>query len=74
RASSKMAYQQGVEDRENITVLPTICANGTYLPPLYIFAGERIQSDWRANNVLKASFAVSPNGWINNDLALWWLK
>lgn len=74
RSDAKMAYQQGVEDRELITVLPTICADGTFIRPLYIFAGELLQGEWQRNNVLKGAFAVSPNGWTDNKLALWWLE
>ena len=74
RAEARLQHQVGGEDREHITILPTICADGTFLPPFIIFKGARLQQDRQNNNVLKAVFAVSPNGWIDNELALFWLK
>ncbi|KAH9165070.1 hypothetical protein EDB89DRAFT_1858704, partial [Lactarius sanguifluus] len=39
-------------NRENITVLPTICADGTTLPPTVIYKGESFQVKWLQNNPL----------------------
>ena len=74
RREAKMAYQQGGEDKEHITVLPCICADGTYLAPFIIFKGKTINPQWRAGNSIKAAFGVSDNGWIDNEHALWWLQ
>ena len=41
--------------RENVTVLVTICADGTSLPPAVIFKGEGYQMSWKQNNPLNAS-------------------
>ena len=38
--------------RENVTVLVTICADGTSLPPAVIFKGEGYQMSWKQNNPL----------------------
>ena len=38
--------------RENITVIVTICADGTSLPPAVIFKGESFQSSWKQDNPL----------------------
>lgn len=41
--------------RENITAIPTICADGTSIPPLVIFKGKAFQVKWLQNNPLNAS-------------------
>lgn len=47
-------HQQRDGDRENITVLPTICADGTNLAPIIIYKGEHFQSSWLQENRLDA--------------------
>jgi hypothetical protein len=51
----KVQHQQRSGDRENITVMVAICADGTSLPPAVIFKGESFQTSWRQNNPLNAS-------------------
>lgn len=48
-------HQQRSGNRENITVIVTICADGTSLPPMVIFKGEHFQTSWKQDNPLKAS-------------------
>jgi hypothetical protein len=48
-------YQQRAGTRENITVIVTICANGTSTPPAIIFKGSAYQVKWSQNNPLNAS-------------------
>ena len=50
----KVQHQQRSGDRENITVIVTICADGTSLPPAVIFKGESFQTSWRQDNPLNA--------------------
>jgi hypothetical protein len=50
----KIQHQQRSGDRENITIIVTICADGTSLPPSVIFKGELFQTSWRQNNPLNA--------------------
>lgn len=45
-AGQKMQYQQRSGNQENITVLPTICADGTTVPPIIIYKGEAFQTKW----------------------------
>ena len=54
RTGKKDQYQQQSGDRENITVVVPICADGTYLPPAVIFKEEGYQVSWEQNNPLKA--------------------
>jgi hypothetical protein len=48
-------YQQRGGTRENITVIVTICADGTSTPPAVIFKGGAYQVKWGENNPLNAS-------------------
>jgi hypothetical protein len=71
------AYQDG--NREWITILATVCADGTSLPPVLIFAGQpgQLQDSW-VQDVDTAkdyvSFGASPNGWTSNEIAIDWMK
>ena len=66
-------------NREWVTLLATVCADGSALPPAIIFqsANSTIQDLWVADieagkhNVLVTS---SPSGWTNNDVGLAWLE
>lgn len=53
---TKHQHMQCDGNRENITVFETICADGTFLKPLVIFKGERVQSKWGKDNPLDASY------------------
>jgi hypothetical protein len=73
--------QQAIQDgnREWITLLATICGDGSVLPPGIIFAAESqsIQSTWVDEiDAEKHSvfLTVSPSGWTNDDVALGWLQ
>ncbi|KDR85856.1 hypothetical protein GALMADRAFT_234970, partial [Galerina marginata CBS 339.88] len=50
----KIQYQQQAGSRETMTVIVTICANGTALPPGVIFAGKGYLVKWRQDNPAKA--------------------
>ncbi|KIJ34009.1 hypothetical protein M422DRAFT_182639, partial [Sphaerobolus stellatus SS14] len=71
---TKRQHRQGSGDRENITVIITICADGTVLRPTIIFKGQNHMKKWHDNNVSGASICHSPNGWTDSDLAISWFK
>jgi hypothetical protein len=50
-----LQYQQRDGDRENITVLETICADGTTIPPAVIYKGAVYQVKWAQDNPANAS-------------------
>lgn len=57
----KVQHQQRSGTRETITVIPTICADGTSIPPAVIFKGEAFQVKWRQDNPLNASYVLFPS-------------
>lgn len=60
RRGSKVAYKQGTENRETVTTLVTICADGTWCRPLIIFKAKRFQKAWRTDNIAKCSYVLNP--------------
>lgn len=50
RRGVKRQHVQQNSDRVLTSVMGTICADGTSLPPFVIFKGERFQASWGANN------------------------
>lgn len=65
-------------NRDWITMMATICADGTWLRPLLIYCSEAsaVQDTWvhavdpAVHNV---AFTASPSGWTNDELGLRWL-
>jgi hypothetical protein len=51
----KVQYQRQAGSQENMTVILTIGANGTALPPAVIFAGKGYLVKWQQDNPAKAS-------------------
>ena len=77
----KKQYRQSLHDgnREWVTLLACICADGSALPPsiIYAAAGRAVQASWVGEIDPKKHsihFTTSPNGWTNNDLGLTWLE
>jgi hypothetical protein len=61
-------------DREWVTLVQGVGATGRVIPPFLIFAGKVLISSWFSDLPRDWIITVSPTGWINNDLALAWLK
>lgn len=86
RVFSRRLYEEGklrsiMQDgnREWITLLACICADGSALEPSLIYqsASGSIQDSWLQAfdpEDHRAYFAASPSGWTNNDIGLAWLK
>jgi len=54
KKGKKVQYQQQAGDRNTITVLVTISADGTALPPAVLFAGKGYMVKWKQNNPANA--------------------
>ncbi|KAF2182033.1 DDE-domain-containing protein [Zopfia rhizophila CBS 207.26] len=72
----KGAGQDG--NRDWITLLASICADGSYLPPALIYQGESgdVQNSWLQDyepSSQEAFFTASPTGWTNDNLGFEWL-
>ena len=57
--------------RQNITVLATICADGTALPPCIVFKGKRLMQHWIGESETTPNqtiYCVSDNGWMTGKV------
>lgn len=54
----KRQHKAGSADRENVTAVVTICADGTSLQPMIIFKGQNFQRCWADNNIAEASYVA----------------
>lgn len=77
-AHTKKTRVKGNAATSLITIIDAITATGVYLDPAIIFKGKDLQWQWFTNEFAKTvpgwKFTVSPNGWTNNELALYWLE
>ncbi|THU90241.1 DDE-domain-containing protein, partial [Dendrothele bispora CBS 962.96] len=73
-AGKRTQHQQGGTNRENTTAIVTICADGTTLCLMIIFKGTNLWSAWCQHNVANATFACSPKGWTDSQIAIHWIK
>lgn len=86
RIFSRHQYEEGgikqmIQDgnREWITTIACICADGSSLTPTLIYqaVSGNIQDLWLQDfnpNKHKAFFTLSPSGWTNNKLGIVWLE
>ena len=51
----KVQHQQADGNHENITVIVTICANGTSIAPAVLFKGKAFLTKWQQDNSTKAT-------------------
>ena len=77
----KRQYKQASYDanREWVTVIGAICADGSHLPPAVIYSADsdNIQANWVHDidpETHSLYFSVSQSGWTNDDLGVAWLK
>ncbi|KAH7464036.1 hypothetical protein FOMA001_g17889 [Fusarium oxysporum f. sp. matthiolae] len=63
-------------NREWITVIQAINAEGQAIPPFIIGAGQYHLANWYRDSNLPGDWAIatSQNGWTDNELGLEWLK
>ncbi|KLO16433.1 hypothetical protein SCHPADRAFT_804417, partial [Schizopora paradoxa] len=69
-------YRAASDNLELVTVVECVCADGTSVPPGFVFQGKRLQTSWFKDNkdLGVGGVAVSENGWIDDFLALEWFK
>jgi hypothetical protein len=53
-ANRKTQHQQRDGNRENITVMVTICADSEEIPPTIIYKGQTLMTNWHQDNTLNA--------------------
>jgi hypothetical protein len=53
-------HQQGLSNKQTITVLVTIGADGTSISPTTVFKAKKIVASWKQNNVSKMAYVRNP--------------
>lgn len=75
--SGRIRYVQQDGNREFISLLACVCADGTALPPALIYQGKSgdLQNTWMEDlkEEDQAYFTSAANGWSSNALGLAWL-
>ncbi|KAH7921046.1 CENP-B protein, partial [Leucogyrophana mollusca] len=61
-------------DRELVTIIECVSADGDALRPSIIFKGKRRNLAWARSNPCNASISTSPNGWTDMELGRAWLE
>jgi hypothetical protein len=61
-------------NREWVTAIEAICADGYSLPPCVIFKGKVAIAGWFNNLPRDWRFEVSDNGWTTDEIGLRWLE
>ena len=56
-----------------ITVIGCASATGHTIPPFIIFAAKQLNPNWMKDELAGTRYAVSDNGWIDQDLFHFWL-
>ncbi|KIY53749.1 DDE-domain-containing protein, partial [Fistulina hepatica ATCC 64428] len=72
RRGQNTQHRQGSANRENTTVLVTICADGSTVTPVAVFKAKNFQSSWNDDNPAGIAFTHSESGWSNGEIAVSW--
>lgn len=74
-ARKKKAYIKSPENREWVSIIESISADGRKLRPLTIFKGQSLQTTWfPSDEVPDWLYTTSENGWTLNLIGLKWLE
>jgi hypothetical protein len=70
----RRTYVKSPEDREWVSIIKTVSAEGRKLRPVIIFKGQDLQVQWfTPDNVPNWLYATSQNGWTSHAIAYQWL-
>ncbi|KAJ3551385.1 hypothetical protein NM688_g4733 [Phlebia brevispora] len=70
----KTLYSIEDGNRELVTVIECVAADGGVLPLSVIYQGKCRDLEWGRNNPCNASISHSPNGWTDQELGAEWLE
>jgi hypothetical protein len=74
-AGKSRTYVQSPQNREWVSIVETVSADGRSLQPLIIFKGKDLQSTWFSHDSIPDwLYTTSENGWTSNDIAIRWLN
>lgn len=70
RVGSVTSWERG----KNVTVICSMSASGTFVPPVFIFPRKRMCHQLQRNGPPGAVYQCTKNGWSNEDIFLVWLQ
>ncbi|XP_029340979.1 uncharacterized protein LOC115033108 [Acyrthosiphon pisum] len=70
RVGSVTSWERG----KNVTVICSMGASGTLIPPVFIFPRKRMCQQLQINGPPGAVYQCTKNGWSNEDIFLLWLQ
>lgn len=71
----RFVYKRTYAERgETHTVMGCVCANGSWIPPLIIFKGERWNDRLKEGSLPNSLVRISKKGWINSQLFIEWFQ
>ena len=73
-SEKRRVYIKGAGDREWISIVHTVSANGHSTTPVVIFKGISLQAQWFPNGFPDWHFTYLTNGWTCSEITLHWLK
>ncbi|KAB0803072.1 hypothetical protein PPYR_02666 [Photinus pyralis] len=73
KGQKRVGFTTSGERGRTTTVMCSFSASGIYVPPLFIFARQRMDAQLKRNGPPGAAYACSSNGWINETLFIDWL-
>lgn len=74
-SETKRSYVSRPEDREWVSVIECIGANGRALQPVVIFKGKTVQQQWFIpDRTPNWQYTASPNAYTSNELGVRWLE
>ena len=73
RGQKKVRYRTS-GTKAQITVIGCGSATGQIIPPFIIFAAKQVNPLWTRDEVSGSRFAVSDNGWVDQELFYYWLQ
>ena len=73
RGQKKVRYRTS-GNKNQITVIACVSASGQCIPPFVIFDAKRLNMEWRKDEVVRTSYGLSDNGWVDSELFRGWLS
>ena len=68
-------YTPSPENRISITIIESVCSNGTVIAPVLIIPGKTHMESWYHENLAgKERILLSESGYSNDELAIIWLQ
>jgi len=73
RSQKKVKYRTS-GNKSQLTVIACVNASGQSIPPFVIFDAKELNMEWRNDEVVRTSYGLSSNGWVDSELFRGWLS